>query len=112
MARIGDQYAAIILNILYGNNHFGPTNKCNNVIDVPIIFKHDVCNNIAENINLSIKGKNKNEFLIKNKKAHLEIWIKWYTIKNEISISHMESTRKYIKIHLLISTFGFIHIAN
>jgi hypothetical protein len=42
----------------------------------------------------------------------LEIWIKWYTIKNEISISHMESTRKYIKIHLLISTFGFIHITN
>jgi len=69
MARIGNQYAITILNIVYGNNHCGPTNKCNNVIDVPIIFNHDVCNDIAENIKLSIKGKNNNEFLIKNEKG-------------------------------------------
>jgi hypothetical protein len=50
MARIKDQCATTILNITYGNNQFGITNKCNNVIDVPIIFNHDVCNNITKNI--------------------------------------------------------------
>jgi hypothetical protein len=60
-----------------------------------------------------MKRKNNNEFLIKKmKKVHLEFWIKWYTIKNEINISHIESKRNYINIHLLISTFGFIHVTN
>ncbi len=46
MAKVRDQYATIILNIIYGNNHFEPTNKCNNVTNFPIISNHDACNNI------------------------------------------------------------------
>jgi hypothetical protein len=42
------------LNIVYGNNHFEPTNECNNVTYVPIISNNDVCNNIIDNIKLYI----------------------------------------------------------
>jgi hypothetical protein len=41
MAKIGDQYGIMILKIIYGNNHFEPINKCNNVINISTIFKHD-----------------------------------------------------------------------
>jgi hypothetical protein len=31
----------MILKIIYGNNHFEHVNKCNNVIDISTISKHD-----------------------------------------------------------------------
>jgi hypothetical protein len=55
MAKVRDQHAIIILNIIYGNNHFEPTNKCNNVTNFPIISNHDACNNIVLNIKLNYK---------------------------------------------------------
>lgn len=41
MAKIRDQYGIMILKIRYGNNHFELVNKCNNVIDISTISKHD-----------------------------------------------------------------------
>jgi hypothetical protein len=29
MAKVSDQYGIMILNIVYGNNYFEPTHKCN-----------------------------------------------------------------------------------
>jgi hypothetical protein len=46
MAKVREQYATIILNRIYGNNNFEPTNKCNNDTNFPIISNHDACNNI------------------------------------------------------------------
>ncbi len=57
----------MILKIIYGNNHFEPVNKCNNVIDISTISKHDN----AYNKQLENKIIKKKKFIKKQKRFTL-----------------------------------------
>ncbi len=59
----------MILKIIYGNNHSEPINKCNNVIDISTISKHDN----AYNKQLENKIRTKKNTYEKTKDVHFEI---------------------------------------
>lgn len=108
MAKIGDQYGTMILKIIYGNNHFKPVNKCNNVIDISTISKHDnAYNNQLEN-----KTIKKKKVIIKQKRFTLNFELNDTLLKKQFNKSQMEFKRNCINTYPTIFAFKFIHVTN
>lgn len=99
MMKMRDENGNIILNIVYGNNHFEPIDLFNNVSNNMDISTNDVDNDTKNNCTCAMdRNDEQNRHSTKQKKNYLDIPFKQHINTNCKKSSEMDNTRNWISI--------------